>query len=337
MSNQENYINPDLDMEYQPLVSVVIPVYNNEETIEDTLKSILSQDYKNIEVIIVNDGSTDGTNDVLDQYRDIVKIINQTNAGSAVARTQGIKNAAGKYIAFIDADDLWVPWKISTQVRYLEQHTDIGMVFNSWIELHDQSDDLPQTPPDSITLNTIEEENSGWLYTRLLMECVVHTSSVVLLKKICDEIGEFDANLRRGQDYDYWLRVSQVTKIIKLKSILSAYRIHSNNITKQVPQKNFEAIILNNAIQKFGLSDQDGREISRYVMRERLGNSWKNFCWQAYYAGQYSKSFYSGIKIVKYKPFWYIGWAYLFASLTRIVLNGFTKKVKPVSPAHPVD
>lgn len=325
MPDQENPINPSLDAGHQPLVSVVIPVYNGKETIEDTLASIFSQDYKNIEIIIVNDGSTDGTCAVLDQYKDTVKIINQANAGSAVARSQGIKNATGKYIAFIDADDVWVPWKVSTQVRYLEQHKDIGMVFNAWIELHDEEDELPQNPPAITELDSIDEEESGWLYTRLLMDCIVHTSSVMILKEICDKIGDFDTRLRRGQDYDYWLRVSQISKITKLKSVLSAYRMHSNNITKTVPAINYEAMILTNAVNKFGLSDKDGRKISRRTMRERLANSWKNFCWQTYRAGQYSKSLSSGIKIVKYRPFWYLGWGYILASLAKISLNAFRK------------
>lgn len=333
MTNQEiqndfNFTDP------QPLVSVVVPVYNNQDTITNTLDSIFSQDYKNIEVILVNDGSTDDTSAILERYKDIAKIINQTNSGSAVARTQGIKNATGKYIAFIDADDLWVPWKISTQVRYLEQHQDIGMVFNSWIELHSESNELPKTPPPPEFCDAIEEENSGWIYTRLLMECIVHTSSVVILKSICDQVGDFDTTLRRGQDYDYWIRVSQLTKINKLKSVLSAYRIHSSSITNTAPVKNYEAILLTNAIQKFGYSDKDGGKISKNIISGRMANSWKNFCWQAYHAGQHWKSAYSGIQMIKYRPLWHLGWAYLFLSLAKIIFQMLIK-AKPTLPPHP--
>lgn len=337
MPNQVNFTNQAPDQNHQPLVSVVVPVYNNQETITETLASIFSQDYKNIEVIVVNDGSTDDTAAVLDRYKDVAKIIHQTNAGSAVARTQGIKNASGKYIAFLDADDLWVPWKISTQVGYLEKNQDIGMVFNSWIELHNSSDQLPKCPPDSRLLEEIDEDKSGWLYTRLLMECIIHTSSVVLLKTLCDQAGGFDDNLRRGQDYDYWLRISQLTKITKLKSVLSAYRIHPTSITQKAPDKNFEAILLNKAIKRFGLRDKDGTEISRRIIRERMANSWKSFCWQVYQAGQYSKCFYSALKIIKYRPFWYLGWKYLLASLAKILLTGSNTQTKPVPPPHPAD
>ncbi|MDD2725082.1 MAG: glycosyltransferase [Methylovulum sp.] len=324
MSNQENQPMPACSGD-QPLVSVVVPVYNDESTINDTLTSIFSQDYKNLEVIVINDGSTDGTaailDQYLDQYKDRIKIIDQSNAGSAVARNQGIKTAQGKYIAFIDADDLWVPWKISTQVGYLEQHQDIGMVYNTWIELHDSADGLPKTPPNATELDAIAEEKSGWLYTRLLMECIVHTSSVLIVKKICDEAGGFDPNLRRGQDYDYWLRASQATQIMKLKSVLSAYRIHSSSITKTAPQKNFEAMLLSKAVQKFGLRDKDGTAIGNPVMNKRLADSWESFCWQTFDAGQYAKSFSSAIEILKYRPLYYKGWLYLIASLAKMIVN----------------
>lgn len=320
MTNQQN----DFDFTgHWPLVSVVVPVFNDQDTITKTLESIFSQDYKNIEVILINDGSTDNTATILEQYKNILKIITQTNSGSAVARNQGIKNAVGKYIAFIDADDLWVPWKISTQVRYLENHPDIGMVFNSWIELHDESDELPITPPQLQQLDVIEEENSGWIYTRLLMECIVHTSSVVILKSICDQAGYFDRKLRRGQDYDYWLRVSQLTKINKLKSVLSAYRIHSNSITNKAPDKNYEAILLTNAIQQFGYGDKDGGKISKNIIFGRMARSWEGFCWKAKQAGQHRKCFYSAINVIKYRPFGYLGWGYLLTSLAKIF---FTRK-----------
>lgn len=337
MPSQVDYISQVPNQNYQPLVSAVVPVYNNQETIAETLASIFSQDYKNIEVIVVNDGSTDDTAAVLDRYKDVAKVIHQNNAGSAVARTKGIKNASGKYVAFLDADDLWVPWKISTQVAYLEKNRDIGMVFNSWIELHNSSDQLPESPPDSRLLEEIDEDNSGWLYTRLLMECIIHTSSVVLLKTLCDEVGGFDDNLRRGQDYDYWLRISQLTKITKLKSVLSAYRIHPTSITQKAPDKNFEAILLNKAIKRFGLYDKDGAEISKCMMRERIANSWKSFCWQVYQAGQYSKCFFSALKIIKYRPFWYMGWGYLLASITKMLLTGFKAQAKPTLPQHQAD
>jgi len=319
LSNQQSHPIPVKNN--QPLVSVVVPVYNDEKTIEETLASILSQDYKNLEIIVINDGSTDGTSAILSHYNDKVKIIYQANAGSAVARTQGIKSAHGKYIAFIDADDLWVSWKISTQVDFLERHQDIGMVYNKWIELHDDADCLPKSAQDANELFAIDKEKSGWLYTRLLMECIVHTSSVLILKKICDEVGGFDPILRRGQDYDYWLRVSQITQIVKLNNVLSAYWIHSSSITKKAPQTNFEAIVLIKALQQFGLQDQDGTAISSQIMNKRLARCWENFCWQTYKSGQFTKSFSSAVKVLNYRPFYYKGWLYLLGSLTKIIVN----------------
>lgn len=303
-----------------PLVSVVIPVFNNEDTINETLDSVVNQDYINLEIIVVNDGSTDNTEELLNSYKQI-RIINQENSGSAVARSKGIHAASGKYIAFIDADDLWVPWKISTQVECLENNPDAGMAFNSWLEIHNENDMLPRYQPCQEELLEVDNGLSGWLYAKLLMDCVIHTSSVIILKSICEKVGDFNLKLRRGQDYDYWIRVSQVTKIIKLKSVLSAYRIHESSITYTLPKENYEAIILINAFNKYGLTDQAGNKISKKLLWQRLTNSWKDYCWVYYNANVYNKSFYASLKIIKYSPFGYIGWGYLFSSIFRITMK----------------
>lgn len=301
-----------------PLVSVIIPVFNNANTLDDALSSVFAQDYDNLEVIVINDGSSDNSKDVLSKFSDTIRLIEQTNSGSAVARTRGIKEAKGKYIAFIDADDMWTQWKISSQVKYLEKHKDIGMVFNAWLEIHGENDRLPIFSSES-DLSAVDETVSGWIYTKLLLECIVHTSSVLMLKRLCDEIGDFDANLKCGQDYDYWIRASQITKITKLRSILSGYRIHPDSITNKMSEKNYEAAVLSKAISNYGLCDAAGNSISNGIMRNRLANCWKDFCWKAYHSKTYSLSLQASIKMIHYRPFWYLGWAYLLATILRMM------------------
>ena len=129
-----------------PLVSVVIPSYNCGGVIGDTLESVLAQDYPALEVIVVDDGSTDDTCDVVARYGDRVTLLQQRNAGAAVARNAGIRCARGDYVALLDADDLWLPGKLSIQVDHLEGNPQVGTCCTRW---HLQRPDEPKlcTPP----------------------------------------------------------------------------------------------------------------------------------------------------------------------------------------------
>lgn len=296
-----------------PLVSVIIPAYNCSDTVQKTLNSVLEQDYPAIEILVINDGSTDNTRTLLESYSHKIKIIDQENSGSAVSRSKGIQAASGKYIAFIDADDLWVSWKISTQVSYLENNPDVGMIYNAWVLISNDPDSamLPKAKPDDNLLQKVDENLSGYLYTQLLMECVVHTSAVVMLKQVCLDVGDFDSTLRRGQDYDYWLRVSRLAKIVKLASVLSAYRIHEASITHQVPSINYEAQLLTKAVSLYGLTDQVGKQIPLKVMNKHFAKSWAGFCWSNYHAGNYKRTLLSAIKIIRHCPAWHVGWSYI--------------------------
>ena len=106
----------------QPLVSVIIPAYNCVEFVSHAINSVLKQNYENKEIIVVNDGSTDDTPDVLESFGDQITVVNKENGGAPTARNAGLRIARGKYIAFLDADDLWLDGKLTMQVRYLEEH-----------------------------------------------------------------------------------------------------------------------------------------------------------------------------------------------------------------------
>ena len=105
-------------IENAPLVSVIIPTYNRAEIIEEAVDSVLAQDYKDFELIVVDDGSTDNTSEVLATYGDDIRVLYQENKGVSAARNRGISEAAGKLIAFLDSDDLWMPQKLTTQVEF---------------------------------------------------------------------------------------------------------------------------------------------------------------------------------------------------------------------------
>src|SRR4051812_6975653 len=162
-----------------PLVSVIVPAFNDERYLGEALKSALAQDYANKEIIVVDDGSTDSTPQILSTFSREIRVFRQSNGGAPVARNAAIAQARGKYLAFLDADDLWLPQKLSAQITYLEAHPDVGMVYSAWAEWRPDADGsfAPSAPPHPAVDLEIERSSSGWLYNQLLLECVIHTTT----------------------------------------------------------------------------------------------------------------------------------------------------------------
>lgn len=246
-----------------PLVSVVIPAYNSDRYIADAIDSVLQQDYPALEIWVVDDGSEDNTRGIVLSYGDKVHLATQQNKGSAAARNLGILNARGKYIAFLDADDVWHKNKIHLQLDAL-RNSGYKMAYSSFIRWHPDAqgryaapDSLFDTPhhPDTTSANIV----TGWTYADLLLDCIVWTSSVLVEKAEIEKAGLFDESLRKGQDYDLWLRLSRQIEMLGLQQPTALYRIHPDHITSSVKEVNYEYLILTRALANWGESGPDGR------------------------------------------------------------------------------
>jgi len=246
-----------------PLVSVVIPACNSERYIADAIDSVLQQDYPAVEIRVVDDGSEDNTRDIVRSYGDKVHLLTQQNKGSAAARNLGIRHAQGKYIAFLDADDVWHKNKLSLQVDALRK-SGYKMAYSSFIRWHPDAqgryaapDSLFDTPrhPDTTSARIV----TGWTYADLLLDCIVWTSSVLVEKAEIEKAGLFDESLRKGQDYDLWLRLSRQIEMLGLEQPTALYRIHPDHITSTVKEVNYEYLILTRALANWGESGPDGR------------------------------------------------------------------------------
>jgi glycosyltransferase involved in cell wall biosynthesis len=265
----------------EPLVSVVIPVFNSEEFLRPAVDSVLAQRYRPLQIIAVDDGSTDASLSILQSYGDQIEIYQQPNAGSAVARNKGIKQSNGEFVAFLDADDVWHPDKTSIQIAHLKEHLDIGLVYASLLKTaHFQNSEIDRfllTPVEGAI--EIDPRGSGWRYTNLLRKSGPHTSSLIMRRSVIDRVGEFDSRLRRGQDYDYWIRASRATKFHKLQPKLSVYRIHKKGVTQTPSPLNYEAIVIESALQSWGREGPDGSKISQFDIQKRLSGLWFDFAY----------------------------------------------------------
>jgi len=270
-------MDTDADMGSMPLVSVIIPAYNNEKHIGEAIDSVLRQDYSPLEIIVVDDGSTDRTPMIVSDYGNRVVLLQQENQGSAVARNLGIKAARGRYIAFLDADDVWWKHKIRYQVAEL-RHNGHSMAYSRFIwwepdangqySIADNEFELESNPRLSSGLIS-----TGWIYTDLLLDCIVWTSTVIVEKTALEAVGLFDPSLRKGQDYDLWLKLARSIEMLGLEQPTALYRRHSGSITDSVKEINYEHLILSRAIERWGITSPDGRRAPESLLSAKLYRS----------------------------------------------------------------
>jgi glycosyltransferase involved in cell wall biosynthesis len=267
-------------MPSKPLVSVIIPTHNSAQFIAETVQSALEQTHDALEIIVVDDGSTDDTVARLDRFGDRVRVHEQPNSGAAVARNRGLSMARGEYVAFLDADDLWHPRKLQTQLEHVRSCKGCRAVYGSWLKWEPDATGTwpaPSWPDAGTDAATLVAERSGWLYHQLLQESVIHTSAILFHRSVIDTVGAFDERLRKGQDLDYWLRVSRVTPVHKLETVLSLYRIHRSSITFRPVATNYRAEVIQKALDAYGLTDVTGAQLDRSVVDRVLATVWRGF------------------------------------------------------------
>lgn len=210
----------------RPLVSAIIPCYNAAKFLPEAIESVISQTYDNIEIIVVNDGSTDGTDQVVCPYLDKIQYVKQANAGPAAARNNGISHANGEYIAFLDADDLWRADKIQKQIEIIDTCTDIAMVYSKFENFCNDTGEKLSVMPDSTP--------SGLLFDLILQKNIIALPSVLLRKSKIIEVGGFDESLATAEDTNLWLKIAYNYPIQAVPEVLFFRRMHRGNISSRV-------------------------------------------------------------------------------------------------------
>ncbi len=211
----------------QPLISVVIPAYNAELTLKTTVQSVFEQTVQDFEIVIVDDGSKDNTVEVAQSIGDSrVKVISQSNGGASSARNTGIKAAKGEYVAFLDADDLWMPHKLERQLAVLTGEKDVNAVQSG---VYYVNDDL-----EVLSIRPCVKSKDVLLETLLFQNLPALMSTLIVKRSILDEIGYLDTKLEILEDWELAIRLSRFCNLKSIKEPLALYRQYPGNRSKNL-------------------------------------------------------------------------------------------------------
>jgi len=205
------------DVDILPTVSVVIPTYNFGRYLPEAIESILQQTYRDFEIIVIDDGSTDDTKNIIQKYLPSVRYVRQENGGPSKARNTGIMMSKGKYIAFLDADDIWLPTKLEKQIAHFQRNPECYFVFTENCSFDDNGIYLEK-------MGKQEKLMKGNLLENIFLKSSVATPTVMVKSEVFESVGLFDESLRVAQDDNMWLRIVGSFKAGLLDEVLVKVR-----------------------------------------------------------------------------------------------------------------
>ena len=245
-----------------PTISVVIPAYNSEKTIKETIDSVLNQTYSDLELIVVNDGSTDATLDVILTIDDSrVKVFSHPNSGAPVSRNRGLTESKGEYISFLDADDLWTPEKLDTQLNALFRNPNAALAYSWTDRINEGSQFVCHGSQFSFT---------GYVLPQLLLTDIVGNGSNPLIRKLAlEKVGGFDEQLPNAQDWDLWLRLAAHHEFTVVPSVHVLYRVTANSMSSPKYVLRMEAASLRVLERAFAEAPESLQHLKNYSFANR--------------------------------------------------------------------
>lgn len=297
-----------------PEVSVIIPTYNRQQFIKEAVESVLKQTYGGYEIIVVDDGSTDGTRDILSLYRDKIKYLFQLNKGPAAARNLGVQNSRGRFIAFLDSDDIWLPHKLEKQLEILLTNPAAAFVCSEAYVIDEE-----------YCLRNHWKKNKDNIesFDGLRQDNFVCTQTVLLRRECFNEVGGFDTQLSNAQDYDLWLRLSMKYPFLYINEPFCLIRMHASNNTKNTDGRV-------NSYRKILRKKELWRTMPFLKRRQRIAGIYNDFAKCYARAKRYSKaSFYNLKAIMQYPLFgvknYYLTVSYFLKSMKNEKIGSDTK------------
>lgn len=216
---------------FKPRVAVIIPCYNAERYLSQTIESVLKQSFTSFEVITGNDGSTDNTAMILEQYSDRITVINHPdsgNHGQAATYNLCLQHVDSEYIAFIDNDDLWEPDKLQRQVDVLDRHPEVGLVYTNGDVIN---------VDDKVLYSFFDPQHEETnRIGQILLDCYIRTPSTVMVRhEILKRAGDFKVGI--VPDHDMWIRIKELTDFYYINDKLFKYRVHEQQLSQKSAEK----------------------------------------------------------------------------------------------------
>lgn len=274
-----------------PTVSVIIHTYNNEKFIAETIESVINQTYNDYEIIVVDDGSVDGTRDALLPYMQKIRYYYKENGGIASAKNAGIRLSKTEFVAFLDHDDLWIPDKLKIQMECFNTNPQVGLVYSKYTSFRNGKE--LRTKPD--------KGYSGWIFKDLLSKSFIQTSTVMVKRKCLDAVGPYDETFILGDEYDMFLRISKRFQCCFVDKGLTMYRVHDTNASKNDFLFDKENLGVYKKIYK-NFTNLDEKE--KKILRKRIAKYCVKVAKDLYNQGRFEEAKKYQKEAHKYLPFY---------------------------------
>lgn len=288
-------------MPINPTVSITMPVLNGERYITEAIASIAAQTYRDFELIVVDDGCTDGTAACVEAFRNDIPIQyvkHATNQGIARSVNDGLRHSSGQFIAFLDHDDRWLPDFLETQVAYMESHPDVSMVHSD----HQVIDAGGHIVCESVGRWDKRTRPSGYVFPELFQQSFIVGNSVLIRKSCLDEVGGFDERLRWG-DYHLWMRIARKHRIDYVDRPLTQYRHHMSQSTRTLPVTRPEDSLPLEVTRKILEEYPDTIEqLGRTAIRRRFASQYFDLAYSSFLAGAFGNARACLVKAIRFWP-----------------------------------
>lgn len=275
-----------------PTISIIIPTYNRSALIKETVNSVLGQTSSDFEILVIDDGSTDNTKQVINEIKDNrIKYFHKNNGGVSSARNLGIKNAQGQFICFLDSDDLWPSNFLQTMIKNLQANQEYGASYCMRTLLL----------ADGTTQPSYQKEFfcSGQVTAKLFEKTFIQTSAICFRKKVLDGLF-FDESLTNGEDVDFWLRISARTKFLFVPDVQIKYR--QQPASAEIPVFGIKNCSRVRVLERFYFKLGGDKYVPRRTAMRKLSNAWRSVAKKAIKADYRKAAIELTINALRYRP-----------------------------------
>ena len=257
-----------------PRISIVIPAFNAGRFIRQTLQSVLASSWTDLEVVVINDGSSDDTVAQATGLDPRIRLISRPNAGMSVSRNVGVASSDSEFIALLDADDVWHSQKLKWQLDALAQRPDHGFCFTGFSRWWGEAQPHFFSEPRS---GAIDAAMTGWIYHHLVLDNHALPSSVLLRRSAWEQLGPFRCDNQKTDDWEYLVRASTEFRFVRLSESFVLYRQVADSLSKRVGPVNTHENMRSQLLARFGMQSPDGTPVDPIQLANFQYEGHRNF------------------------------------------------------------